>query len=52
MWCAKAANFLGWNQNLGYHRPSKGGLSFNLGDIIIPKEKKLWYRKVKTKLNK
>ena len=36
---ARAADFLDGIKNLGYHMAFKGGLSFNLGDIIIPKEK-------------
>ena len=36
---ARAANFLDGIKNLGYYMAFKGGLSFNLGDIIIPKEK-------------
>ena len=36
---AKAADFLDGIKNLGYYMAFKGGLSFNLGDIIIPKEK-------------
>ena len=36
---AKAADFLDGIKNLGYEMAFKGGLSFNLGDIIIPKEK-------------
>ena len=36
---ARAADFLAGIKNLGYHMAFKGGLSFNLGDIIIPKEK-------------
>ena len=36
---ARAVNFLDGIKNLGYHMAFKGGLSFNLGDIIIPKEK-------------
>ena len=36
---AKAADFLDGIKNLGYQMAFKGGLSFNLGDIIIPKEK-------------
>ncbi len=35
----KACNFLDGIKNLGYYMAFKGGLSFNLGDIIIPKEK-------------
>lgn len=38
---AKAANFLDGIKNLGYEMAFKGGLSFNLGDIIIPKEKEV-----------
>ena len=36
---AKAADFLDGIKNLGYEMAFKGGLSFNLGDIIIPEEK-------------
>ena len=36
---ARAADFLDGIKNLGYYLAFKGGLSFNLGDIIIPKEK-------------
>ena len=36
---ARACEFLDGIKNLGYHMAFKGGLSFNLGDIIIPKEK-------------
>ena len=36
---SKAADFLDGIKNLGYYMAFKGGLSFNLGDIIIPKEK-------------
>ncbi len=36
---AEAAGFLDGIKNLGYHMAFKGGLSFNLGDIIIPEEK-------------
>ena len=36
---ARAADFLDGIKNLGYYMAFKGGLSFNLGDIIIPKEK-------------
>ncbi|MFA6873024.1 MAG: DNA-directed RNA polymerase subunit beta', partial [Bacteroidaceae bacterium] len=38
---AKAADFLDGIKNLGYHMAFKGGLSFNLNDIIIPKEKEI-----------
>ena len=27
------------NKNLGYKMVFKGGLSFNLGDVIVPEEK-------------
>ena len=36
---AKAADFLDGIKNLGYQMAFEGGLSFNLGDIIIPEEK-------------
>ena len=36
---ARAVNFLDGIKNLGYYMAFRGGLSFNLGDIIIPKEK-------------
>ena len=35
----EAADFLDGIKNLGYRMAFVGGLSFNLGDIIIPKEK-------------
>ncbi len=37
---ARACTFLDGIKNLGYHKAYEGGLSFNLGDIIIPEEKK------------
>ena len=42
---AKAADFLDGIKNLGYQMAFKGGLSFNLGDIIIPKEKETLVKK-------
>ncbi len=36
---ARACEFLDGIKNLGYRLAYEGGLSFNLGDIIIPKEK-------------
>ena len=36
---ARAADFLDGIKNLGYKMAFEGGLSFNLNDIIIPKEK-------------
>ncbi len=36
---AVTANFLDDIKNLGYRMAFEGGLSFNLGDVIIPKEK-------------
>ena len=42
---AKACKFLDGIKNLGYHMAFKGGLSFNLEDIIIPKEKEELVRK-------
>jgi len=35
----RSAKFLDDIKNLGYYMAFKGGLSFNLGDVIIPKEK-------------
>ncbi|MCR4765448.1 MAG: DNA-directed RNA polymerase subunit beta' [Bacteroidaceae bacterium] len=35
----KACDFLDGIKNMGYYMAFKGGLSFNLGDIIIPEEK-------------
>ena len=37
---ARAAQFLDDIKDLGYYRAFRGGLSFNLNDIIIPEEKK------------
>ena len=37
---ARAAQFLDDIKDLGYYRAFKGGLSFNLNDILIPEEKK------------
>ena len=42
---AKAADFLDGIKNLGYQMAFKGGLSFNLGDIIIPEEKETLVQK-------
>ena len=39
LWVLLVLEFLDGIKNLGYHMAFKGGLSFNLGDIIIPKEK-------------
>ena len=36
---ARACDFLDGIKNLGYRKAYEGGLSFNLGDIIIPDEK-------------
>ena len=36
----RSAQFLDDIKNLGYYMAFKGGLSFNLGDVIIPAEKK------------
>ena len=36
---ARTAQFLDDIKNLGYSMAFKGGLSFNLGDVIIPEEK-------------
>ncbi len=42
---ARACDFLDGIKNLGYRLAYEGGLSFNLGDIIIPKEKDELIRK-------
>ena len=42
---AKAADFLDGIKNLGYQMAFKGGLSLNLGDIIIPEEKETLVQK-------
>ncbi len=36
---AKTAEFLDAIKGIGYHFAFKGGLSFNLGDVIVPEEK-------------
>lgn len=38
---ASTSNFLDSIKDLGFYMAFKGGLSFNLGDIIVPEEKKL-----------
>ena len=40
----RSAQFLDDIKNLGYHMAFKGGLSFNLGDVIIPAEKEEYVR--------
>ena len=35
----RSAKFLDDIKNLGYYMAFKGGLSFNLGDVLIPAEK-------------
>ena len=42
---ARACDFLDGIKNLGYRMAYEGGLSFNLGDIIIPDEKEELIRK-------
>ena len=42
---AKTADFLDGIKNLGYKTAFEGGLSFNLGDIIIPEEKEALVQK-------
>ncbi|MCR4920575.1 MAG: DNA-directed RNA polymerase subunit beta', partial [Bacteroidaceae bacterium] len=42
---ARACEFLDGIKNLGYRLAYEGGLSFNLGDIIIPEEKEELIRK-------
>ncbi len=45
---ARTAQFLDDIKELGYHMAFKGGLSFNLDDIIIPKEKEILVSKAET----
>ncbi|MDE5685728.1 MAG: DNA-directed RNA polymerase subunit beta', partial [Paramuribaculum sp.] len=40
----RSAQFLDDIKNLGYYMAFKGGLSFNLGDVIIPPEKEEYVR--------
>ena len=51
----RSAQFLDDIKNMGYYMAFKGGLSFNLGDVIIPKEKeeivKAGYEQVEEVLN-
>ncbi len=42
---ARAAQFLDDIKDLGYYRAFRGGLSFNLNDILIPEEKKAMIEK-------
>ena len=35
----RSAQFLDYIKNLGYYMAFKGGLSFNLGDVLVPPEK-------------
>ncbi|HRO75188.1 MAG TPA: DNA-directed RNA polymerase subunit beta', partial [Crocinitomicaceae bacterium] len=44
---ARTAKFLDDIKDLGYKMAFKGGLSFNLQDIIIPKEKEIFINKAK-----
>ncbi|MCM1310766.1 MAG: DNA-directed RNA polymerase subunit beta' [Bacteroides sp.] len=41
----RSAQFLDDIKNLGYYMAFKGGLSFNLGDVIIPQEKEAMVQK-------
>lgn len=45
-----AANFLDEIKNLGYYMAFKGGLSFNLGDVVIPPEKDEMVSKAETQV--
>jgi DNA-directed RNA polymerase subunit beta' len=38
-WYAKTAKFLDDMKTLGYMMAFKGGLSFNLSDVIVPEDK-------------
>ncbi|MBN1463453.1 MAG: DNA-directed RNA polymerase subunit beta' [Paludibacteraceae bacterium] len=52
---AQTADFLDYIKELGYNMAYRGGLSFNLHDVIIPEEKELFvkegYEKVEEVLN-
>ena len=47
---ARSADFLDGVKNLGYLMAFRGGLSFNLDDVIIPKEKEEMVRKGNEKI--
>ena len=47
---ARTAQFLDDIKELGYHMAFKGGLSFNLDDIIIPKEKQILVEKAENEV--
>jgi DNA-directed RNA polymerase subunit beta' len=47
---ARTAQFLDDIKELGYHMAFKGGLSFNLDDIIVPKEKEILVAKAETEV--
>lgn len=47
---ARTAQFLDDIKELGYHMAFKGGLSFNLDDIIIPKEKEVLVNKAEAEV--
>ncbi|XZQ54170.1 MAG: DNA-directed RNA polymerase subunit beta' [Candidatus Karelsulcia muelleri] len=44
------AKFLDALKELGYYHAFKGGLSFNINDLLIPKEKKIFVKKAMKKL--
>ncbi|XMD33476.1 MAG: DNA-directed RNA polymerase subunit beta' [Candidatus Karelsulcia muelleri] len=44
------AKFLDAIKELGYYHAFKGGLSFNINDILIPKEKQIFVKKAMKKL--
>src|SRR5690606_30966619 len=47
---ARTAQFLDDIKSLGYRMAFEGGLSFNLDDIIIPKEKEILVNKAATEV--
>jgi DNA-directed RNA polymerase subunit beta' len=49
---AATAKFLDDIMDLGFKMAFEGGLSFNLGDIIIPEEKNATYRRSKRKYSR
>ncbi len=48
---AKTAKFLDDIKDLGYYYAFKGGLSFNLNDVVIPKEKEKMIADAKTQVD-
>ena len=49
---ARTAQFLDDIKNLGYYMAFKGGLSFNLADVLIPPERMSWFRRDTMRLSR